>query len=186
MSGYDLFMSPIELLILKNLRRELIPKSTGDVLEIGIGTGVNFNLYNYNRIKSYTGLDVEISLKAKKRKRNKQTLVSGVAENLQFSDNSFDTVVVTLVLCSVQDRKKALDEIYRVLKPGGNLIFIEHILSSEKIIEKFFYKVDKYWNKFAKCTLCSKTDELIKNSNLTIKHMNKKAVGIFCYGIASK
>ena len=186
MNAYDLFMSPLEMIILKKLRRELIPKSTGDVLEIGIGTGVNFGLYNYNNVKSYIGLDVEISSKAKEIQKSNQTLVAGVAENLPFKDNSFDTVVVTLVLCSVQDRHKSLDEIYRVLKPEGNLIFIEHILSDKNIIGKLFHKVDNSWNRFTKCTLCSQTDELIKNSKLKIKYIDKKAAGILCYGIASK
>ena len=111
-------------------RRRLLAGARGAVLEIGGGTGAN--LANYRDVERVVVAEPDPFM----RRRLEQKLadarvpvevsVAG-AEALPFPDGSFDTVVSTLVLCTVPDQEAALDEVRRVLRPGGKLLFIEHV-----------------------------------------------------------
>lgn len=116
---------------LGEMRRQLLAEVTGDVLEIGVGTGANFA--HYPAAARVVALEPDpFMLKRAEQKladlgRTNITLRRAPAEALPFPDASFDTVVSTLVLCTVADPGRALDEIRRVLRPGGRLLFIEHV-----------------------------------------------------------
>ena len=103
------------------------------VLEIGVGTGGNFAYYPSGT--EVTGFDVSEKMLAKARERAIGTAIEGRlllmdAQNLGFQDNSFDTVVASLVFCTVPDPVKGLKEIARVVKPNGKVVLLEHVLSS--------------------------------------------------------
>mmetsp|Transcript_1664 Transcript_1664/g.3406 ORF Transcript_1664/g.3406 Transcript_1664/m.3406 type:complete len:312 (-) Transcript_1664:75-1010(-) len=108
--------------------------SSGDVLEIGIGAGPNLKHYNAKNHR-VTGLDPNSYMLESAAKKGRAVgleslkLVEGKSEALPFPDNSFDAVVATLVLCTVDDTEAAVAEIARVLKPGGRYLWIEHVLS---------------------------------------------------------
>lgn len=128
--NYDACMRPLERRIFAARRRALIPLATGDVLEIGGGTGANLPFYG--RIRSLTFTDPDPAMlriaQAKPRPPDPPvTFLKAAAEALPFPDQAFDTVVVTLTLCSVADPQQALAEIRRVLRPGGALLAIEHV-----------------------------------------------------------
>ena len=112
-------------------RRQLLAGVTGDVLEIGAGTGANFQ--HYPAAARVVALEPDpFMLKRAEQKladlgRTNITLQQAPAESLPFPDASFDTIVSTLVLCTVRDPQRALDEMRRVLRPGGRVVFIEHI-----------------------------------------------------------
>jgi ubiquinone/menaquinone biosynthesis C-methylase UbiE len=116
---------------LGEMRKQLLAGVTGDVLEIGAGTGANFA--HYSATARVVALEPDpFMLKRAEQKlaglgRANITLRSAPAESLPFPDASFDTVVSTLVLCTVRDPRRSLDEMRRVLRPGGRLLFVEHV-----------------------------------------------------------
>lgn len=133
---FDAFMAPLELSGFRDRRAALIPHAHGHVLEVGAGTGSNLAHYEPQSVESLTLTDLEPGALVAQRLRRAHARWAGqVATRLQhadlmslpFSSASFDTVVVTLVLCSVPDQRQAVAEIRRVLKPDGRLVFLEHI-----------------------------------------------------------
>jgi ubiquinone/menaquinone biosynthesis C-methylase UbiE len=130
---YDRMNRAEERGFLGEMRKQLLGDLTGDVLEIGAGTGANFEHYPTN--VQVTALEPDpFMLKRAAKKlaalgRTNISLQQAPAERLPFDDATFDVVVSTLVLCTVRDVPRALAEIRRVLKPGGQLHFIEHVRS---------------------------------------------------------
>jgi len=127
---YDYAMGPLEKYYIRRIRRKILKYAHGKVLEVGVGTGANFTLYP-NDIKIVGIEPSEAMLKKARLKLDSAKvpieLIQGNAEQLPFADDSFDTVLVTLVLCSVKDLNKSLSELHRVLKPGGTVILFEHV-----------------------------------------------------------
>ncbi|NPA53769.1 MAG: class I SAM-dependent methyltransferase [Aquificae bacterium] len=148
-------------------KKELFSKLGKNVLEIGAGTGTNLPYYkegtNLTVIEPSKDMLSYFLKKADKYPLNIR-VKEGFAENLPFEDNSFDGVVSTLVLCSVQSPVKVVEEIRRVLKPGGVFIFIEHIKApKEGLISKTQDILYKGWKwLFEGCDLKRETGKLIK------------------------
>ena len=133
---YDSVMGRTEKAGLTAHRRTLLSEATGDVLEVGAGTGANLLLYG-DGAQTLTLTEPEKPMVRRLEKHIAQRrpdakLLRAPAEDLPFNDNSFDTVVSTLVLCTVDDQRRALREMRRVLRPGGRLLFIEHVRSEEE------------------------------------------------------
>jgi ubiquinone/menaquinone biosynthesis C-methylase UbiE len=117
------------------MERKLLQGVKGKVLEVGIGTGRNIPYYPHN--VELTGIDfspkmVEIARKKAKNKEN-VTILEMDAENMDFNDNSFDTVITSCVFCSVPDPVQGLKEIKRVCKNGGKIVMLEHVRSHKKV-----------------------------------------------------
>jgi ubiquinone/menaquinone biosynthesis C-methylase UbiE len=132
---YDRMSARTEDAGLRELRRRLLADAQGRVLEIGGGTGANLLLYGPG-VESLTVTEPEQPmLRRLDRKVREQAPLTKVlrarAEELPFADDSFDTVVSTLVLCGVEDQQQSLREVRRVLRPGGRFLFIEHVRSDE-------------------------------------------------------
>jgi ubiquinone/menaquinone biosynthesis C-methylase UbiE len=134
-----------DLLLNKSLlvrhRRELLAHAHGDVLEIGFGTGLNLPYYP-ERVHKLTAVDPNPGMHRLAEKRIKrgrikvdQRVLGG--ERLPFEDGRFDCAVSTFTLCSIEDVARALLEVYRVLKPGGTFLFLEHGLSREPGVQKW-------------------------------------------------
>ncbi len=116
-------------------RRELLYGVSGTILEIGVGTGLNFRFYPQEITRIVTAdPNPGMHKKAQKRATKHRLEVEHhqvSAETLPFADNTFDVVISTWTLCSIPDLPKALSEIRRVLKPGGNFRYVEHGLAPE-------------------------------------------------------
>lgn len=131
---YDRVLAPTEEAGLGELRRELLASADGRILEIGAGTGVNLEHYPQgSEAIVLTEPDRHMASRLRSRLASKPRaafieVVECPAESLPFPDASFDTVVCTLVLCTVPEPEETLAEVSRVLKPGGRLLFIEHVL----------------------------------------------------------
>ncbi|MBX7219843.1 MAG: class I SAM-dependent methyltransferase [Blastocatellia bacterium] len=128
--GYDDGMRFFERRLFGHRRRKLIPQASGNVLEIGGGTGVNLQYYQGLASLVLTDPDPLMIEQAERKLRPgafpvRFEVVS--AEALPFPDGSFDTVVATLVFCTIPQPAKALAEIRRVLRPGGKFLFMEHV-----------------------------------------------------------
>jgi ubiquinone/menaquinone biosynthesis C-methylase UbiE len=132
---YDPMMRGAEDAGLRGHRRALLADASGDVLEIGGGTGANLPFYG-EAVTSLTVTEPEAPMVRRLERRipagnGQAQLLRAPAEDLPFNDASFDTAVSTLVLCTVDDQPRALRELRRVLRPGGRLLFIEHVRSDE-------------------------------------------------------
>jgi ubiquinone/menaquinone biosynthesis C-methylase UbiE len=116
------------------MKGALLSSARGRVLEIGVGTGLSFA--HYPEIEELVGVDPSEPMLRRARRRATDigrdvTLVEAPAEALPFEDDSFDTLVTLAVLCTVGDPQRALGEIYRVLRPDGQFLFLEHVRSSD-------------------------------------------------------
>ena len=132
---YDRMTASVEAAGLRTRRERLLGSASGRVLEIGAGTGANLPFYGKG-VEAITVAEPEAPMARKLARRLREqrrgiALVQAPAERLPFSDAQFDTVVSTLVLCTVRDLAQALSEVGRVLKPAGRLLFIEHVRSEE-------------------------------------------------------
>jgi ubiquinone/menaquinone biosynthesis C-methylase UbiE len=127
-------------------RKVVLADAVGEVLEIGFGTGLNLAYYPTNLVHKITTVDVNSGMSKLARKRIDQSsipvdfqVLNG--ENLPMENDSFDTVVSTWTLCSIPHVDRAIAEIYRVLKPGGKFLFIEHGLSNEPNIQTWQHRL---------------------------------------------
>jgi ubiquinone/menaquinone biosynthesis C-methylase UbiE len=134
---YDLYDAPMELMGTRRLRKRLVERARGKVLEIGVGTGKNLLLYRDDT--EVTGLDLSPGMLSRTRRRAAKmeravTLVEGDAHRLPYADGEFDTTLATAVFCSVADPVLALREIGRVTAPRGQILLLEHVRPRNPIL----------------------------------------------------
>ena len=180
---YDFFMSPLEKSKFKGIRTKLVSKAIGNVLEIGAGTGVNFPLYN--KADKVTAIEpskymIEES-KAKLQKANVPIkIIQAGAEKLPFEKDSFDTIVATLVFCTIPDVNAAIKEIKRVCKPDGKILLFEHVKMENPMLAKLQVKLTPYWEKVCDgCCLDRNTIESFKRNGLVIEKVDSYFKGLF-------
>lgn len=148
---YDRGMQGTEEAGLSDMRHELLAQARGRVLELGAGTGVNLAHYP-ETVEGLTLTEPDPHMTKRLReklvamgKTSEVTVIEAPAESLPFPDDSFDTAVVTLVLCTVPDQTDALKEIHRVLKPDGHLLFLEHVRSRNPSLAKWQDRLEAPW-----------------------------------------
>lgn len=145
--AYDPFLARAERLGIADARRELLAGARGRILEIGAGTGLNVQHYPGGADVTYTEPDPHM---ARRLRRRGVDVVAASADALPFPDASFDTVVSALVLCTVPDVPAALREIRRVLRPGGRLLFLEHVRAHPgSSLERWQDRMHGPWKAFA-------------------------------------
>lgn len=131
---FDALEAFLEGLLFSRWRERLWAKVSGEhILEVGVGTGKNFHYYPANARLTAVDFSPKMLALAKAKQQSKQVSVHldlMDIERLYYADNSFDTVVATFVFCSVPAPRKGLRELYRVCKPGGQVILLEHVLSA--------------------------------------------------------
>lgn len=186
-SFYDIFMKPLEKRGIKQARKRLITQAKGSVLEIGSGTGANIRFYNFDLITDLTITDKKLSKSVKRLDINKAEFIEADVSNLPFSDDSFDTVIHTLVFCSVKDVSKGLLELKRVLKPNGIIIFIEHILPEHNFLKRTFKFINPLWKKVSSgCNLTRSYIDSLEQEGFKIMESSKFMKTVFVSGIAIK
>ena len=171
---YDPFLWFGERLGMARHRRDLLAHAEGRVLEIGAGTGLNLSHYR-DSIEALV-LTEPVEPMAGKLERRVERLGASArvhrapAEALPFADHSFDTVVSTMVLCTVEDPVRSLSEIARVLRPGGRLLFIEHLRSDTERWGRWQDRLERPWASFGCGCRCNRrTLELIAQSPLRVE-----------------
>jgi ubiquinone/menaquinone biosynthesis C-methylase UbiE len=146
---YDRAFKATEEAGLRQMRTELLSGAGGRVLELGAGTGANVELYPdgvEQLVLAEPDPHMTRRLRAKLAESKREAeVVEAPAERLPFADSSFDTVVVTLVLCTVPDPRGAMVEIARVLKPGGQLLFLEHVRAEDPGLARWQDRLERPW-----------------------------------------
>ncbi|MGQ5701650.1 class I SAM-dependent methyltransferase [Sandaracinobacteroides sp. A072] len=148
--GYACTQPPI-----MKCRSFVVPDASGKVLELGAGGGINLPFYDRGKVESVTGIDPSEEMIAEARAHQSEAdrtfvrLERGRAEELPFASGSFDTVVTTFTLCSVQDQQQALKEAARVLKPDGRLLFLEHGLAPDAAVQRWQRRIEPVWKRIA-------------------------------------
>jgi ubiquinone/menaquinone biosynthesis C-methylase UbiE len=135
---------------LREERRRLLDSAEGATLELGAGTGLNLEHYPAT-VTRLVLTEPDRHMRARLARRvealgSTAEIVDAPAERLPFADGTFDTAVVTLVLCSVPDQQAALDEIARVVKPSGRLLFLEHVRSEDPKVAKSQDRIRPVYN----------------------------------------
>jgi ubiquinone/menaquinone biosynthesis C-methylase UbiE len=173
---YDRMSAGTEQAGLADHRRALLAGASGRVLEIGGGTGANLAFYG-DGVESLTVVEPEAPM-AKRLERKAQELgrpielVAAPAEELPLADDSFDVVVSTLVLCTVDDQAKALAELRRVLKPGGRLLFIEHVRADDAGLARWQDRLNGFNRVVAHgCNCNCRTVEAIRDAGFAIEEL---------------
>jgi ubiquinone/menaquinone biosynthesis C-methylase UbiE len=129
---YDRSMDLFERLLFSGAREWACAQLEGDVLEIAIGTGRNVGLYPAGLRVTGVELSPEMLALARARANDLGAAIDlriGDAQNLELADASFDTVLITFALCTIPDDRRAVAEAFRVLRPGGRLVAVEHVRS---------------------------------------------------------
>jgi ubiquinone/menaquinone biosynthesis C-methylase UbiE len=149
---YDRMTAGTERAGLGEMRRELLASASGRVLELGAGTGHNLEHYT-DTVTELVMTEPDPHMARRLRERlakdpgaaGNASVVEALAEDLPFDDGSFDTVVATLVLCTVEDQARALAEARRVLVEGGRLLYIEHVRSMRPGLGRWQDRLERPW-----------------------------------------
>jgi ubiquinone/menaquinone biosynthesis C-methylase UbiE len=164
-------------------RRELLSGLSGRVLELGAGAGANFGFYPA-QVEEVVAVEPEPYLRGKAVQAASSasvrvTVVDGTADRLPAEDASVDVAIACLVLCSVPDQSAALAELHRVLRPGGELRFYEHVLShkppaarSQRIVDRLFWP-----RAFGGCHTARDTPTAIAEAGFAIERQRRLLVG---------
>lgn len=128
----------LEGLLFRRLRKKLWAQAAGPhILEVGVGTGKNFPFYPDDARITAIDFSPKMLAMAQRKQQRKQIAVDLAlmdVQSLDYADNSFDTVIGSFLFCSVPKPRKGLKELYRVCKPGGQVLLLEHVLSSNKAL----------------------------------------------------
>lgn len=163
---YDPFLALGERRGMARHRRDLLAGARGRVLELGAGTGLNLAHYPAE-LDALVLTEPEPAMRAWLERRvarsgREATIMAAPAESLPFDDGAFDTVVSTLVLCTVHDPEAAVREARRVLAPGGRLLFAEHVRAGSSRLARWQDRLAGPWAAFAQGCRCNvQTDELL-------------------------
>ncbi len=135
-------------------RTAVVPLARGDVFELGCGGGINHAFYDALAISSYSGIDPHEGLLAAARdaaqaKGWTADLRQGRGEAIPFADASFDCVVCTFTLCSVDDPARVMHEMRRILRPGGKALFLEHGRAPDSDVLTWQQRIEPVWKRLA-------------------------------------
>ena len=171
---YETVLWPAERAGLAERRRKLVSRARGRVLEIGPGPGNNLRYFPDDLGELVLAEPVEGVARVLEKRVAKAgraaRVVRAPAESLPFEDDSFDTVLAIYVLCTVTDPEQALAEVARVLKPGGELLFIEHVRSREPRLARWQDRLHGLWLRFGNGCNCNReTWKTLQASDLEVK-----------------
>jgi SAM-dependent methyltransferase len=175
---YDPFLWAGEKAGVGALRQELLTRTSGTTVELGSGTGLNLRFYS-ETLDELILTEPDAAMRRRLARRLKQErrasqVIDASGECLPFDDESVDTVISTFVLCTVDAPDVALQEIKRVLRPGGKLLFLEHIRSESPRLARWQDRLAGPWQRFAGGCRCNRaTGELVRSSGLELEEMHE-------------
>ena len=155
-------------------RKKIVPKVSGNVLEIGIGSGLNLPHYNVSNISNITALDPAEELTDIAKKRISELdldidVINCGAEEIPLESKSFDSILVTYTLCSIENLDDSMREIRRVIKDDGTLFFCEHGVAPDLKTKNWQNRINPIWKRLmGGCNINRDIPEIISNSKLEI------------------
>ena len=183
---------------MKKRRSQLLADVSGDIFEIGFGTGLNLPFYPEG-VQEITTVDINPGMN---RRAQKRIAESGItvhmnilsAESLPMDDETFDSVVCTWTLCSIENVEKALSEVRRILRPGGKFFFVEHGASPDPKVRRLQDRLNSFWGIIGDgCNLNRNAEELIQDQHFEITSLDKgymekspRFAGYMYQGVATK
>lgn len=180
---YDRFMARAEEACLQEWRRELLQRARGEVLEIGAGTGASIGAYGDRVTRLVLSepdrhMRRQLSEKIDRQGLENITVTDGTAECIDAEDASFDCVVTSLVCCSVTDLHGCLREIGRVMKPGGELLFMEHVAAARgSPRRKWQDRINPVWKRLmGNCHLNRETEREIAAAGFEIFRIDRDSM----------
>lgn len=181
------------------LRSQVVPRATGTVLEVGMGSGINLQFYDKTRVNLVYGLEPSEGMRRKAQSNLAASPVSVTwldlpGEKVPLADNSVDTVLLTFTLCTIPDWRAALQQMMRVLKPGGKLLFVEHGESPDNTTRKWQHRITPGWKRLAGgCHLNRDIGSMIREAGFEVSELKNlyipgapKIAGYIYKGIAHK
>ncbi len=178
---YDRLLAGTEDAGMRDTRREVLAQARGRTIDIGAGTGANLGLFPED-LEQVVMAEPDPHMVKQLRPKlaasgSEVELVEAGAERLPFGDDSFDTVVFTLVLCTVPDPQAALVEAARILKPGGQMLFVEHVRAGEPGLARWQDRLEGPWKFFADGCRCNRdTVAIIEASPLSVEQVEHGAL----------
>tara|TARA_B100001013_G_C24610409_1_gene442905 strand:- start:475 stop:1098 length:624 start_codon:yes stop_codon:yes gene_type:complete len=159
-------------------RQKIVPYAEGAVLEVGIGSGLNLPFYDKSRVDKIWGLDPSKELnkmasKVASEEGLEVDFLISEAEDIPLPDNEVDTVLITYTMCTITEVIRANEEMRRVLKPKGKMIFCEHGKSPDQNVFKWQKRINPLWRKIAGgCNLHRDIPSLIKESGFKLEKLD--------------
>ena len=159
-------------------REKIVPQAEGRILEIGMGSGININYYTPSKVEKIWGLEPSIGMREKAKSRVAAApfdieWLDLPSEEIPLDDKSVDTIVLTYTLCTIPNWLGALQQMKRVLKPGGKLLFSEHGQAPDDAVKKWQSRINPYWMKLAGgCHLNRDIPHLLTEGGFNIKEIN--------------
>ena len=163
-------------------RRKVVPQAEGIVLEVGIGSGLNMPLYDAAKISRVIGVDPDADMLRLAQRRIGMAqfpveVITDSGEALPLEDNLADTAVLTYTACSIAEVASALEEIRRVLKPTGRVLFCEHGRSTRTNVARWQDRLNPFWHRIAGgCNLNRDTAKLLADAGFAIEKLDKFAL----------
>lgn len=177
--GYDALLARTEARGLRAWREALVGELSGDVVEFGAGTGLNLAHYGHD-VERIVLVEPAPHMRGRLRARLLQEgrqaeVVEGFAESQTVAPHSADVVVATLLLCSVRDPLAVLEEFKRVLKPGGQYVFIEHVAAPRGTIHHTAQRwIEPVWRRVAgDCRLTRDTEATLRSAGFQLSHVQR-------------
>ncbi len=163
-------------------REKVVPRASGDVLEIGFGSGLNLAHYDRDKVRRIWGLEPSEGMRKLAVNPIAESgldveLIDLPGEEIPLEDNSVDTVLITFTLCTIAEVATALDGMRRVLKPGGQLLFSEHGKAPDANVVKWQERMNPVWKKFSGgCNMNRDIPALLDAAGLEIQDDNRMYV----------
>ena len=159
-------------------REKIVPKAFGRVLEIGFGSGLNFEFYDPNKVDHLFALEPSEEMwKIAKTHINNNKFgleqIKGFADKIPMETNEVDSILITYTLCSISNLKASFEEMKRVLKPEGALIFCEHGLAPDESVKKWQNRLNPVWKSLGGgCNLNRDIPQLIEDGAFKIEKID--------------
>ena len=159
-------------------REKVVPQAEGRILEVGMGSGLNIPFYSVEKVELVWGLEPSAGMRKKARPRVDAApfelhMLDLPGEEIPLDDNSADTVVLTYTLCTIPGWKAALEQMRRVLKPGGRLLFSEHGRAPDDNVRRWQDRIDPIWTRLAGgCHLNRDIPRLLREGGFNIGELD--------------